>query len=292
VGPHSAGAVPGPACYGRGGRLATVTDANVVAGRIPANLEFPGLGRLDPTAARQAIDEAGVSAEGILEVVNANMVRALRRVSVERGVDPRGLALVAFGGAGPLHGCALADALGMSAVIVPARAGVLSAAGMLAAPRQVDLVMSWKEPRDHEGATGAAAELAAEARRRLADPGAVQGAGRRRLADPGAIEVETLLDCRYAGQGHEISVSAIDDFHDEHKRRNGFARVDTPVEVVALRASARMASPISLADLPDPGGRAGTVVGPEVIAEPDCTIWVAEGWTASVGGGGAWVLTR
>ncbi len=155
VGPESAGAEPGPACYRRGGQRPTVTDANVAAGRIPADLEFPGLGRLDATAAGEALDRAGVSAEGVLAVVNANMVRALRQVSVARGVDPRGLALVAFGGAGPLHGCALADALDMAAVVVPARAGVLSAAGLLAAPRQVDLVESWPDPADHQGAARA-----------------------------------------------------------------------------------------------------------------------------------------
>ncbi len=281
VGPESAGAVPGPACYGRGGLQATVTDANVVAGRIPEDLEFPGLGRLDAAAARAALQHAGVTAEGVLAVVDANMVRALRRVSVERGVDPKGLGLVAFGGAGPLHACALADALGMPAVVVPARAGVLSAAGMLAGPRQVDLVLSWPDPSDHAGAAEALSALATTAVERLGPA----PAGR-------AAEVETLFDCRYAGQGHEISVGSVEGFAAEHRRRNGFARPDTAIEAVALRASARLPSPVQLANLPDPGGRSGTVKGPAVIAEPDCTVWVAEGWTATVGGGGAWVLTR
>ncbi len=277
VGPESAGADPGPACYGRGGRRPTVTDANLVAGRIPGDVEFPGLGRLDAAAARAAMEDAGVSAEGVLAVVDANMVRALRRVSVERGVDPRGLALVAFGGAGPLHACSLADALGMPAVVVPARAGVLSAVGMLAAPRQVDRVQGWRDGRDHPGAMAAATTLAAGA-------GASVGAGE--------VILETLFDCRYAGQGHEIPVPSIEGFHAEHERRNGFARPESPVEVVALRASARVPSPIHLARLPETGDRAGVVVGPAVISERDCTIWVADGWTASVGGGGAWLLTR
>jgi N-methylhydantoinase A/oxoprolinase/acetone carboxylase beta subunit len=303
VGPESAGAVPGPACYGRGGTAATVTDANVVAGRIPGDGEFAGLGRLDGDAAQRAMAAAGVDADGVIAVVDANMVRALRRVSVERGVDPRGLALVAFGGAGPLHACALADALGMAAVVVPPRAGVLSAAGMLAAPRQVDLVRSWPRPDDHEGAEDAAGELAAEARRHLAAPGsaaasAAPGSAAASAAPDAApaprppIEVATLYDCRYAGQSHEISVTSISGFGAEHQRRNGFARPDARVEVVALRASARLPSPVALADLPDPGGRSGVVKGPNVITEPDCTIWVAEGWSAQVGGGGAWVLTR
>ncbi|MQA17652.1 MAG: hydantoinase/oxoprolinase family protein, partial [Pseudonocardiaceae bacterium] len=150
VGPDSAGASPGPACYGQGGTAPTVTDADLVAGRIPADGSFGGL-RLDAAAARGALDNAGVSADGVISVVDANMERALRKVSVERGVDPRGLALVAFGGAGPLHACALAEALEMAAVIVPPRAGVLSAVGLLTAPVQRDLVRSWPSPGEHEG---------------------------------------------------------------------------------------------------------------------------------------------
>ncbi len=292
VGPESAGADPGPACYGRGGERPTVTDANVVAGRLPEAVEFPGLGRLDADAARRALGKGEVSAAGVLAVVNASMVRAIRRVSVERGIDPRGLALVAFGGAGPLHACALADALGMPAVVVPPRAGVLSAAGLLAAPRQVDLVKSWGDPRDHEAAVAALAQLAQAAAAHLgpADPGPAGPLGEGDTT--AAIEVETLFDCRYAGQGHELSVPSIEGFGAEHQRRNGFARPEAPVEVVALRASARLPSPVQLGDLPDPGGRSGVVAGPAVIAEADCTIWVGEGWKASVGGGGAWVLTR
>ena len=314
VGPASAGAIPGPACYRLGGECPTVTDADLVAGRIPPEHELPGLGRLDTAAATQALAAAGVTAEGVIAVVDANMVRAVRRVSVERGVDPRHLALVAFGGAGPLHACALADALDMPAVVVPARAGVLSAAGMLAAPRQVDLVRSWPAPDDHPGAEAALGHLAAEAAGRLAatsgtgpvagggtsGPGPLAGGGPTGSgSDAGAgpdsgadLEVETWFDCRYAGQGHELSVATIAGFGLEHERRNGFSRPGAPVEVVALRASARRPSPINLADLADAGGRSGVVTGPAVIAEADCTVWVAPGWTASVGGGGAWVLTR
>ncbi len=165
VGPRSAGAVPGPACYGKGGTEPTVTDADLVAGRIAADVAFPGLGVLDVGAARAALDAAGVTAEGVLAVVDASMEQALRAVSIERGVDPRSLALVAFGGAGPLHACALADALGMPAVIVPARAGVLSAAGILAAPRQVDLVESCPDPLDHVDAERRSAALGIRAAR-------------------------------------------------------------------------------------------------------------------------------
>ena len=302
VGPVSAGADPGPACYGRGGTSPTVTDADLVAGRIPPAASLPGIERLDTAAAARALAAAGLTAEGVISVVDANMVRAVRRVSVERGVDPAGLAVVAFGGAGPLHACALADALGMAAVVVPPRAGVLSAAGMLAAPRQVDLVRSWPEPSDHAGALDALTRLAEQASGRLGagrpvaerDGRAVPG--RHKPGEPGPaslpVEVETWFDCRYAGQSHELSVRAIGDFGAEHRRRNGFDRPGTPVEVVALRASARRPSPVRLNDLPDPGGRSGTTPGPAVIAESDCTIWVPQGWSASVGRGGSWILTR
>jgi N-methylhydantoinase A/oxoprolinase/acetone carboxylase beta subunit len=274
VGPKSAGADPGPACYGRGGDQPTVTDANLAAGRIPADGGLPGIERLDAKAARRALERAGVTAEGVIDVVNVNMMRALRGVSVERGVDPRGLALVAFGGAGPLHACALAEALGMPTVVVPARAGVLSAAGMLAAPRQVDLVASWPEPGDHRGAEGAAAQLAKKAAADL----------------PEGASMETACDCRYAGQSHELTVAEIADFEGEHRRRNGFVRPGAPIEVVAVRASAR--SPSQVSSLPDPRTRHGRHRGPAVIAEADCTIWVADGWTAMVGEGGAWILSR
>jgi N-methylhydantoinase A/oxoprolinase/acetone carboxylase beta subunit len=299
VGPASAGADPGPACYGRGGRLATVTDADLVAGRIPTS-GLPGLDRLDLAAAGAALDRAGVTAEGVIAVVDASMVRAVRRVSVERGVDPRGLALVAFGGAGPLHACALADALGMAAVVVPPRAGVLSATGLLGAPRQVDLVRSWPDPGDHAGALRAAEGLRADALAaldarsarsprpsRTACSGPAAGATHR----PDA-ESLTAYDCRYTGQSHELTVASIADFEAEHRRRNGFARPGTAVEVVAIRATARRRSPVDLDDLPDPGTRRAVHRGPAVIAEGDCTVWVAPGWTAAVGGGGAWVLTR
>ena len=233
VGPASAGADPGPACYGRGGRSATVTDADLVLGRIPPDAAFGDLGRLDLAAARAALARAGVTAEGVVRVVDTNMELAVRRVTVERGVDPRGLALVAFGGAGPLHACALADALGMAVVIVPARAGVLSAAGILTAPTRRDLVRSWPDPADHAG-LGAA--LAALSERAVAGLGVGVGAGRPPA--PAAVEVTTALDCRYRGQSHELTVPTVAAFAAEHRRRNGYDLADVPVEVVALRAAA------------------------------------------------------
>jgi N-methylhydantoinase A/oxoprolinase/acetone carboxylase beta subunit len=276
VGPQSAGADPGPACYGRGGQLPTVTDADLVAGRIPPD-GLAGLGRLDLSAARRALDAGGVTAAGVIAVVDHAMVQAVRVVSVQRGVDPAGLALVAFGGAGPLHACALAEALGMPAVVVPPQAGVLSAVGMLAAPRQVDLVRSWPDPADHAGAEAAAI-----------------AAGFDAAAEGGRVEIG--LDCRYAGQSHELTVSGVAGFEAEHARRNGFLLADNPIEVVAIRASARWPSPVDLAALaaesafrPD---RTGPVAGPAVLAEPDCTIWVAPGWRADAHPSGSWLLTR
>jgi N-methylhydantoinase A/oxoprolinase/acetone carboxylase beta subunit len=279
VGPASAGAVPGPACYGRGGTEPTVTDANLVAGRISAEASFPELGRLDVDAARAALDRAGVTAGGVLAVVDANMEQALRAVSVERGVDPRQLALVAFGGAGPLHACALAEALDMATVIVPPRAGVLSAVGLLCSPEQRDVVRSWPTPGSHSGLAEALESLAAEAVA-LIEP----------TDDPRPVEVETSLDCRYAGQSHELRVASVDDFPDEHRRRNGYARPDAAVEVVALHATARRASAVTIDELPVVS-REGAV-GPAVLAEADCTVWVAEGWVARPDPTGALVLTR
>jgi N-methylhydantoinase A/oxoprolinase/acetone carboxylase beta subunit len=298
VGPQSAGADPGPACYGRGGDRPTVTDANLVAGHIPPEAAFGGL-TLDRAAAAAALEAAGVTAEGVLAVVDANMERALRAVSVERGVDPRALALVAFGGAGPLHACALAEALGMPTVIVPARAGVLSAVGLLTAPRRRDLVRSWPTPGDHTGLDAARAELADRARALVAAP---SGRGGER---DDMIEVATALDCRYRGQSHELTVEDLAAFHDEHRRRNGYARPDDPVEVVALRATATrppvveaeaLPAPERLAERPERGAddahQPPEVVGPAVIAEPDCTVWVAERWVARAGVAGALVLRR
>ncbi|HYT39854.1 MAG TPA: hydantoinase B/oxoprolinase family protein, partial [Acidimicrobiia bacterium] len=298
VGPESAGAEPGPACYGRGGTAPTVTDADLVLGRIPAGAAFPGLGRLDageaatalldaltgaPASATRPPSSAESLAAGVVAVVDAAMEQAVRSVTVERGVDPAGLALVAFGGAGPLHACALAEALGMAAVIVPPRAGVLSAVGLLCSPRQRELVRSWPDPAGREGLEEALAALGAEAR------AAVAGIGAGGAAEP-EVEVEYALDCRYRGQSHELSVSTVEGFHAEHERRNGYARPEAPVEVVAIRARARRPAPLEPDDLPPPTRERRT--GPTVAVEPDCTVWIPAGWVAEPGPLGAWILTR
>ena len=205
---------PGPACYGRGGEEPTVTDANLVAGRIPADVGFEALGGLDRDAAvrrprgPRPRRRPRRRPTGVLEVVDALMEQAVRRVSVERGVDPTGLALVAFGGAGPLHACGLADRLGMAAVVVPPRAGVLSAVGMLAAPVQHDRVRTWPTPGDHDGLAGGAG--------RTSGSEAVAAL----VADAGGsaddVEVVLSVDARYAGQSHELRVADVADFPARH----------------------------------------------------------------------------
>jgi N-methylhydantoinase A/oxoprolinase/acetone carboxylase beta subunit len=210
------------------------------------------------------------------------MVQALRRVSVEQGVDPAGLALVAFGGAGPLHACDLANELGARVVIVPAAAGVLSAVGLLSAPPQVELVRSWPTPTERSGLEEAAALLGEAALTEL-DRG------------PNEAVVTTLFDCRYAGQSHEIRVDHPDSFHAEHERINGYSRPADTVEVIAIRAVAAAPAPATVEELSAPWERQweGDVpVGPQVVSRDDCTIWVPSGWVGKAGPHGSLILER
>jgi N-methylhydantoinase A/oxoprolinase/acetone carboxylase beta subunit len=273
VGPESAGADPGPACYGRGGQEPTVTDALLAAGRLADGATLGGL-RLALAPAVDALSAAGVDADGVLVVVNAAMERALRTVTVERGVDPRSLALIAFGGAGPLHACDLADALGIDVVIVPARAGVLSAVGLLTAPVRRDLVRSWPTPSSVDGLAAARTALVEEVTALVV----------------GATESGSTLDCRYAGQSHELQVDELEGFADEHARRNGYSLAGAAIEVIAIRASAT-APPVDATLAASSHAGAG-VTGPAAIAEPDCTIWVGDGWRAEAGADGALLLRR
>jgi N-methylhydantoinase A/oxoprolinase/acetone carboxylase beta subunit len=220
-----------------------------------------------------------VSADDVIAVVDAEMTQALRAVTVERGVDPRHLALVAFGGAGPLHACSLAEGLGMRAVIVPAGAGVLSAVGLVTAPVERELVRSWPGGASLAGLDEAAAELADEV---VALVAALAGCA------PAEVDAEVAFDCRYGGQGHELRVGAVADFAEEHRRRNGYDRPGTEVEVVAIRARGLVPSGSSW---PDVASRT-PVTGPAVVADPDCTIHVPAGWVGRVGELGALVLER
>ncbi|WP_226011385.1 hydantoinase/oxoprolinase family protein [Halomicrobium salinisoli] len=252
VGPESAGADPGPAAYGRGGERATVTDAHVVLGRIHPDHPLGGELSVDVEAAEAAVerdvaDPLGQSvteaARGVLEVALANMERALRVVSVERGHDPRSFALVAFGGAGPLHGPRLAERLSIPTVLVPRLAGVLSGLGLLASDLEHTYVNAVVAPLETEGVDDLADEfgaLAAEGRETLAAEG----------VDADAMRFERSLDLRYEGQSYslnvpvegEVSRAAIDDaadrFHERHEAQYGHAEPGEPVELVNARVRA------------------------------------------------------
>ncbi len=240
VGPGSAGAEPGPACYGLGGTEPTVTDAHCVLGHLDPDRQL-GSGdggglRLDVNAAANAIGalpEPAGGAPGILAVVRATMARALRKVSTERGVDPAGLALVAYGGAGPLHATALARELGCRAVVVPPAPGVLSALGLLLAPARYEASRTVMAPAEDD-LTDAWAALEDQARQELRCQGVA-----------GEITVSRVADARYAGQSHElrIVVAAGADpaqlLHRAHREAYGYATPDERVLVVTLRAVAR-----------------------------------------------------
>jgi len=303
VGPRSAGARPGPVAFARGGTEPTVTDAQVVLGRITARAMSGGVA-LDVDGARSAIARLATTlgaapeetAQAIIDIADAEMARALRRVSVERGIDPRDCALVAFGGGGPLHACALADALAMPSVIVPPFAGVLSAVGLALAPERHEVAMSLLARCDSLTAAALGSAHDALAAR-------VEGSARR-----------TLARVRYVGQGHELEIPLLagDDgpalaarFTEAHGTRYGFT-LPQSVEVVALRHTAgEAARAVQFARdsagtawdsqaLVDAGGPAdGAVVhGPAAIALPDATLWVAAGWRAESLALGGWTLTR
>jgi N-methylhydantoinase A len=253
VGPESAGANPGPACYGRGGTRPTVTDANLLLGRLPTRLA-DGL-ELEIAAAERALD--GVAPADVIDVVNAEMLRALRVVSVERGRDPSELALVAFGGAGPLHACALAEELGAETVLVPECAGVLSALGLAVSD----------ERRDH---------VRSEV---------------RLLAEVHDLPAEGEADLRYVGQSFELTVAlgpgVAERFHRLHEERYGYADREREVELVAVRTAEIRRGPKLV--LPSDGRR--EVRGPAVIELDGATCWLPPGWVG-VRDGGIWRLTK
>lgn len=249
VGPESAGADPGPACYGRGGREPTVTDANLILGRLPADHFLGGRMTLDPGAARASLERlaaaaglraagdlsaAQVAALGVVQVVNAHMERALRVISVERGHDPADFVLVSFGGAGGLHACVLARRLGIQRILIPAPASTLSAFGMLAAPVVRDAVRTVMVP-------GSTPYHELEQRMRPL----VEQTKREVQADEAAastVVVHRQLDMRYVGQSYELPVpmeeAYAERFHEEHQRAFGYCDPNAAVEVVNLRVRA------------------------------------------------------
>jgi N-methylhydantoinase A len=253
VGPESAGVDPGPACYGRGGTQPTITDANLLLGRLPARLA--GGIELDADAAKRAF--AGIDPEEALAVVNAEMLNALRLVSIERGHDPRDFVLVAFGGAGPLHACALADELDMRTVLVPDGAGVLSALGLVASDERRDRVQSYVVP----------------------------------LREARELPRYGEADLRYAGQSFELTVplqrELEEAFHRAHEVLYGYADRGREIELVAVRtADVRPAPSFEL-----PQGEPLQVTGPAVIELDGSTCWLPPGWVG-VRDGPTLVLTR
>ncbi|MGH9657573.1 MAG: hydantoinase/oxoprolinase family protein, partial [Bryobacteraceae bacterium] len=273
VGPESAGADPGPACYGKGD-LPTVTDAHVVLGRIASDQLAGGSLRIDPRRARAAVAALGkklsldpvAAAHGILRVANANMERAIRVVSVEKGHDPREFALVAFGGCGGLHACDLAASLGIRTIVVPEQAGALSALGMLVADRVRDYSCSAVGARDLEPRYR---RLERQARR-----------------DIRGCRLERSADLRYTGQSYELTVAGGGDFHQLHHRIYGYSSPERAVETVTLRVRATVATPKPPLQSAA-GGREkirGAIRGPAVVADYGSTTLIAAGWTARVDG--------
>jgi len=314
VGPQSAGASPGPACYGAGGREPTVTDANVVLGRLRPDAFLGGGMRLDHQAAVNAVERVAkplglsteAAAEGIIRVANEHMAGALRVMSVQRGIDPKGLTLVSFGGAGGLHVCALARALRMGHAMVPVHAGVLSAMGMLAGRRGRQLSRT---------VTGMLADWSEQELERIFDE--LGSAGREALETediaPDQIELSRSLDLRYAGQSYTLNIAwagsreTTDAFHRSHRERFGH-RLDLPVELVNVRVGVQgpkpawRLEPAAPKEAPEPAGRAklaGTdgpvdvwhrdalrggqkIDGPALIIETVSTTFVAEDWRCYV----------
>jgi N-methylhydantoinase A len=328
VGPQSAGADPGPVCYRNGGTEPTVTDANVVLGRLNPDYFLGGEIGLDVEGARRAIEERcarplGLSvveaANGIVEIANAAMVNALHLISVQRGYDPREFVLFGFGGAGPVHANALARDAEMPTLLIPRSPGIFSATGLLSTDLKRDAavtVMRRLAELDAAETERTFAELESAA----ADELAREGVGRD------AIEFQRQLDLRYVGQSFELTIPAGDDlatrFHDEHDRTYGFAAPGEPVECVSLRLTSvgRIAKPpltrLEPGATPEPKARrpvyfaeAGDYVdcpihdryalpagarlqGPAVIEEFDSTTVVHPGFTVRVDDVGNLIIER
>lgn len=311
VGPESAGADPGPACYGKGGERPTVTDANLVLGRLRADAFLGGRMALDRSAAEAAMTplarELDISvtelAFGIVRIANEHMTQALRVISIQRGFDPREFTLACFGGAGGLHFCDLAETLQMRQAIVPVHSGVLSALGMLATAPGRELVQTHR---------AALSDVDAPTLERLfAD---LEHRGVEELAAEGVTDVDTRrsLDLRYRGQTFTINVPWLtvskseDAFHDEHERLYGH-RLDKPVELLNVRVHQEAErAPIELPDVGEESaivnhraklagyeervpvidrrhlGRGEKLTGPVLVTEQHSTTLIKEHWVAEV----------
>jgi N-methylhydantoinase A len=321
VGPLSAGADPGPACYGIGD-AATITDANVVLGRLHQTHLLGGTFAIDAARSRAAIaalaTPLGLSVEetaaGMVALIDAQMAKALRIVTVERGLDPRDFVLAAFGGGGPLHACALAEDLGIGRIVVPNRPGVFSALGLLAAELHEHAVRPVLRALEQVPFDDLDTWFAG-ARTRTGETLREQG------ADAGTLRARHELDARYAGQSFELSVPYARDaavvaasFHAAHRARYGYAVEDEPIEVVAARLTLSGAPPQFAAPPPlqrraaqtrqldrralwidggyrempvfarDASSENGVCPGPAVIEQYDATTYVAPGWCARAEG--------
>lgn len=282
VGPRSAGALPGPAAYGMGGIEPTVTDANLLRGRIPVDLALAGSLKLDLGKARSAVDDlaraAGLSieatADGMLEIVDSHMEHSLRAVSIEEGSDPRGSVLVAFGGAGGLHATRLARRLGIPKVLIPPLSGVFSALGLLLATPEADAAWTVLLAEGDTRLSGHIKSLVEESESKFL-----------RLFGVACLRSQVSVDCRYVGQSHELEVESAPGwghlralFEAAHQRHFGFTRSDQQIEAVNIRSSAFGKPPVrwdqvdgQRSNLP-----AGTQLeGPSVIAE-DTSVLVLE----------------
>ncbi len=322
VGPQSAGADPGPACYGRGGTRPTVTDANALLGRLQPDNFLGGNMALDLDAARKALASIGEplgltpeqAAEGVIRIANEHMTRALRVISVQRGYDPKDFTLCCFGGAGGLHVCAIAEALQMKRALIPVYGGVLSALGMLVAPRERQLSHARRQRLDQcsrQQIDDWFSELAENGRRQLLQEGV-------RLDD---IQQQFSLDLRYQGQTYTINCpwdgleNLAEDYHLRHQHSYGH-RLDLPIELVNIRARV-FASPETLSLPPLPQRPAPTAAfrslhnigntaiyqrtelspgqvinGPALICEQIATSFIAQNWQAEVDQYGNLLLTR
>ncbi len=339
VGPRSAGAVPGPAAYGKGGTEPTVTDANLVLGRLDADDFLGGGMTLDAVAARKAVqglaDTLGMAleeaAEGILTVINANMANAIRSRTIQKGIDPRGFALAAFGGAGPLHGAEVAAMLGVSEVIVPPYPGITSAMGLLTTDVKYDATRT-----QFQVSTGVDLD------RLNADLAAMESDLAARFAadhiDAAAVRFERAGDLRYVGQGYELRVSlplgTIDEaaltavweeFHALHAAEYGHAFRASPIEIVNVKVigiglidKLRALRPVTGGTLDEARLRTGACVfrvdgqlssfettfydrrrlpvgqpipGPAIVLQSDSTTVIPPGATAEVHPTGSMIIT-
>jgi N-methylhydantoinase A len=310
VGPRSAGAVPGPACYGRGGEEPTVTDANLLLGRLAADSTLAGGVALDAEAAAAAVGGLAATlgigeleaAEGIVRIADQEMVRALRVVTVERGIDPRGFALLPFGGAGPMHAAGIAAELGIERILCPRAGGVLSALGLCASDRRRDTARTTML----SGAELSAGRIAAEVE------GLIAGLG----GDLADAEPEVVYEMRYAGQAFELPVRGtarpdpedlVARFERAHEERYGHRDPDGEVVLVDIRLALVAPGPRPRLGAPEPGRleegvrqvrfagewletrvlrgepAAGTAAeGPAIFELPEATLVVPPAWSASV----------